>query len=125
MRKLIAIVFLLIFTSSTEAGELLKLPLLANHYLLHKVEGRSGNFFDFLKEHYIDHHGKDSDNQQDQELPFKVLHAEHFTYNFVASEANIIKPPALMIANKTESLPSEDLPLNLSYSIFHPPRSNC
>ena len=80
MRKLAAIFFLVLFTSSTtQAGQLLKLPLLVTHFLEHLRDGRSHSLIDFLKEHYIYHHSADNDSKEDAKLPFKSALESNFS----------------------------------------------
>lgn len=74
MKKLISILLLTLYlVSTTELYQLLKMPLLIEHYIQHKDLNPEMSFTAFLKTHY-DHPVKDSDHDQDQRLPF-VSHA--------------------------------------------------
>src|SRR5574338_1448446 len=96
MKKVAAIFFLSLFTlSTTEAGQLLKLPLLVSHYLKHKTEGRSTNFIGFIKEHYNGNQENDSDSKEDRQLPFKAaiqveLQVSYLLPQFVAHNPVLI-----------------------------------
>ncbi len=74
VKKLISILLLTLYlVSTTELYQLLKMPLLIEHYIQHKSLNPEMSFTAFLKTHY-DHPVKDSDHDQDQRLPF-VSHA--------------------------------------------------
>lgn len=125
MRKLIAILFLLLTVVTTEAGiQLLKLPMLINHFAVHISEGRSKGLRDFLHQHYSTNQHNDSDSQQDQQLPFKTVSIESFYSMYVPVNA-----PA--ITHYSFDFPQRKLPSLYSFhlqdhcsAIFHPPQSN-
>lgn len=72
MKKLIAILFLTVYVfSATEFNQLLKLPLLVEHYVEHKEENKLITFLEFLHMHYSTAHAKDADYNKDMKLPFK------------------------------------------------------
>ncbi|MGE5520879.1 MAG: hypothetical protein ACM3VS_13190 [Candidatus Dadabacteria bacterium] len=121
MRKLVAIIFLVLLTSTTEAGELLKLPSLVNHWRLHKQEGRTTSFFDFMKEHYSIRHS-DNDRQEDDQLPFKSMHIDHFMMVYVSTPAAPIKVSSNFEETSTVFLYTEFIPGTHLLGIFHPPR---
>ncbi|AZA77119.1 hypothetical protein EG359_06670 [Chryseobacterium joostei] len=74
VKKLISILLLSLYlVSTTELYQLLKMPLLIEHYIQHKNLNPEMSLTAFLKTHY-DHPVKDSDHDQDQRLPF-VSHA--------------------------------------------------
>ena len=68
---------LLIFVASTylisvtELSQLLKFPLLVEHYVEHKEKDREISLFKFLSMHYANGDVKDKDYEKDQKLPFK------------------------------------------------------
>lgn len=69
MRKAVVIFFLGLYVfSATEAGELLRLPLLIQHFITHQQEDQSMTFFKFLSLHYED---TGSEDYKDNSLPFK------------------------------------------------------
>ncbi|HQQ93751.1 MAG TPA: hypothetical protein PLQ93_04290 [Bacteroidia bacterium] len=57
--------------SLTELHELVKLPLLAQHYREHCEKNASLSFWDFLCVHYTQENGRDDDQDRDASLPFK------------------------------------------------------
>src|SRR5258706_15680557 len=73
MKKAIAIFFLLTYLfGSTDASQLIRLPLLVKHYVRHKTEDPSLTIVSFLKMHYVGQQPFDADYQQDMQLPFKT-----------------------------------------------------
>lgn len=59
------------FLSGTVTSELLKLPVLANHYYDHKEEQSGTNLLSFIIDHYSKEDGTDKDAAEDSKLPFK------------------------------------------------------
>ncbi|WP_112375879.1 hypothetical protein [Sphingobacterium multivorum] len=83
MKKLLAICFLTIYiASATEISQLLRFPLLIEHYFEHKVKNPSLSVVDFLNVHYsgyhLENHPHDDDYEKDQKLPF-MMHTTHTT----------------------------------------------
>jgi len=75
-KKIAAIVLLLIyFISIPGTREVIKLPLLAEHYYDHSSESKSPGVFSFLVMHYVTEDGTDSDSKEDSELPFKSAYS--------------------------------------------------
>ncbi|MBX3257142.1 MAG: hypothetical protein KF862_23605 [Chitinophagaceae bacterium] len=74
MKRLLVISFLFIFLSANTAfGELLKLPLLIQHYTEHKQEETAISFIHFLAEHYKGTVNHQHNNHHHDNLPFKTL----------------------------------------------------
>lgn len=57
--------------SATEFKQLLKLPLLVEHFIEHKEENKLITFWEFLTLHYKTTNVKDADYEKDMKLPFK------------------------------------------------------
>lgn len=74
LKKLLAIFTLSVYLlSTTELSELLKLPLLIEHYHEHKCSAPDLSFKDFLVLHYNNHlegHAHNDDYEKDMQLPF-------------------------------------------------------
>ncbi|PWS28840.1 hypothetical protein DHW03_03125 [Pedobacter yonginense] len=62
--------------SSTEISQILKLPTLIGHYLVHKEKQRDLSLWAFLGIHYFSGEVHDSDYEQDMKLPFKTCAAQ-------------------------------------------------
>lgn len=72
LKKVIAILFLSTYLfSATEFNQLLKLPLLIEHFIEHKEENKQITFWEFLSLHYKTTNVKDADYEKDMKLPFK------------------------------------------------------
>ncbi len=123
MQKLIAIVFLFITVMTTETGiQLLKLPMLVNHFATHLSEGRSNNFTDFIKEHYSGNQHHDNDRQQDEQLPFKTVITESFFSLYVAVPYPLLTQ---FSCGHSKSQLSSQYSFSLQdhfTAIFHPPQ---
>lgn len=72
MKKYLSILFLSVYLLSiTQLGELIKLPLLVEHYLEHKQQNSNLTILNFLRIHYQAQHVFDADYDKDMKLPFK------------------------------------------------------
>lgn len=72
VKKMSAIFFFTVYLfSTTEAHQLLKLPLIFEHFSEHQQENRQITFTEFLKIHYLNPPVKDKDYDKDMQLPFK------------------------------------------------------
>jgi hypothetical protein len=58
--------------SSTEMHEVLRLPLLWDHFTLHQNLNTDLTMWEFLEEHYTHSESQDSNHTQDHNLPFKM-----------------------------------------------------
>ena len=123
MKKVTAIFFLLLFTVSvTEAGQLLKLPLLITHYIDHSNRIEKVSFVDFLKEHYLNTHTDDGDEQEDRSLPFKTMNTNLVSLAFLAPELFQIHQSLNAFSPGHSLLYQEHTPKDPLFGIFHPPR---
>jgi hypothetical protein len=74
MKKLGAILFFSLYLLATSgAFQLMKLPVLFDHYTEHQVLNPSISFIDYVILHYINDSPKDVDHDRDLQLPFKTL----------------------------------------------------
>lgn len=72
VKRLIAILFLgTVLFSATPMHQLLKLPVLVQHFFEHRQTDQSLNFLAYLNEHYFSGEDQDKDYKRDQQLPFK------------------------------------------------------
>lgn len=72
MKKFTAICLLLTFLlAATELNQLLKLPIMLEHFAEHKNLNNTISFLDFLYMHYTGHDINDNDEDKDMQLPFK------------------------------------------------------
>ena len=109
---------------STNACQLLKLPLLASHYLNHKQESPYITLYSFVKMHYIDDQPFDEDYAQGMQLPFKTT-----PDTFCVNTPSIVPVFYKMVLKVPAPYPQkqfivkENILLNIGTSrIFQPPR---
>lgn len=125
MRKAIAILILSLFlTSTTDLYQLLKLPLLVDHYMQHKRLDARITVWQFLCIHYAHGDVKDADYAQDMKLPFKTSD-KYNSSNLVAIPTSAISynlnvPLTVAPLYGTYHLPGK-LPSFLS-AIWQPPK---
>lgn len=73
MKKATAILFLTVYLfSTTEVQQLLKLPVVFQHFQEHQKEDNNITFIHFLAIHYLHGSPKDKDFEEDMKLPFKT-----------------------------------------------------
>jgi len=61
----------IVLVSSTEFNQLLRLPVLFEHFSEHKASNSGISFVDFLDMHYSGNDLDDKDQERDKQLPFK------------------------------------------------------
>lgn len=125
MKKAIAIFcFSIYLFGATDAHQLLRLPLLVQHYIQHKKESSQLSIIDFFKIHYSSKVVIDADYQQDMQLPFKT-HEQDNCQTWVKKLPPLftIQLPYTTYINRNYTLISVSFHSLLSvYSIFQPPR---
>lgn len=126
MRRSIAI-FLLgtMLCASTEAYQLLKLPLLVVHYLEHKTEDPAMDMAAFWAMHYAEETVYDEDWQDDMQLPFKQctclqLHVQPVVQ---ADYIQLTHPIAVEVPNTYIPVLPHMNGVDSKVKIFQPPRS--
>jgi len=122
-RNILVILFsALLLNASTEFQQLLKFPLLIQHYLQHKQKDSSLSFLEFVKLHYAaKDHPNDNDDNEDSKLPFKsggdISHIDTPVLEKRVETGEIIH-----LQKTTTTYYSERIPNHRSIAIFHPPR---
>ena len=110
---------MLMVSTQTPAGELLKLPLLIEHFIKHQQQNGL-SFLRFIEEHYtIDH--RDADFPEDEQLPFKNITSYNIDYAVLPASFHTIASIPLFVDEKINYQDGYLPRLNLN-SIFHPPR---
>lgn len=109
MKKVVAISFLFVFLSAnTELHQLLKLPMLLNHFLEHHDQEPDESLADFLNEHYSEtHNHSDNEHHDHDNLPFKsndcaTMHSNvvfNHDHNFSFCEPHIVSEKASVATN--------------------------
>jgi hypothetical protein len=87
------LLFVVYTLGATEAYQLLKIPILVQHYFKHKEQNKHINLIDFLKEHYPEKIVVDDDFAQDMQLPFKTQQLNTINLDIVATPATFIASP--------------------------------
>ena len=122
MRKTTAIALLILFASTNEVGQLLKLPLLISHYIDHFHEEGQG-IYAFFHEHYVHHHGNENNDQdEDNQLPFKTITIQQASVSYLLPSLETINTLAVPSGEKKSILPSIFIHSDYLKDIFHPPR---
>jgi len=126
LKKLIAILFCCAYLfSTTELHELIKLPLLIEHFAEHREQNKHITSWRFLYIHYAMEDVKDADYDKDMKLPFKSHDncvAGNTTIYLSLSEKLSIQTPVQFLEKK--SFETEDQFLHTSFlsNIWQPPR---
>lgn len=130
MRRVLTILFLSVYLiSTTELGQLLKFPMLVEHYFEHKEKNPQINVMEFLALHYegnhLKNHPHDEDYEHDQQLPF-IVHIDVLSVSFV------LTPPfsfeietRKLVGKEPKALPLDDAFSDNNYlsAIWQPPQS--
>ena len=111
-------------STNTELYQLVKLPVLLEHYREHRA-GEGLDFLAFLQKHYFNGEQRSPDYERDMELPFK-------TPSFISSISLLLAVPeqpiigilpAPITGEHSTSRYSEWLPATYLQDIFQPPRA--
>ena len=106
--------------ASTEIHQVLRLPLLVQHYAEHREQVNDMTFWEFLTMHYetdVPH------DDQDMSLPFKDCH-HSLTAQSIAMPAQKITLAAPVPSSSKKSLLTDFVCIHSSYleEIFQPPK---
>jgi hypothetical protein len=111
--------------SSTEFNQFAKLPVLIQHYLVHKEYNPDMSLFAFIDMHYAHGDVKDEDQDQDRKLPFKS-HEEcsSLTTAFYTNRipAIVIEKPVIHLSSSRIIPQDESIASAKRNSIWQPPR---
>ena len=123
-RKLVAILFLsIIVSSSTELHQLLKIPILVEHFIEHRQEDYKISFIDFLKIHYHSNPVKDKDYDRDMQLPFKADNCNFPAITFFTHKTSIEIVNKEELISTTHLLHSDEFnSTQVLNNIWQPPR---
>jgi hypothetical protein len=125
MRRRFAFILLALYLcTATEAYQLLKLPLLAVHFIQHCKEDPTMTLLAFLEMHYAEEVVYDDDWQEDMQLPFKTCsHGEISLSASLRSEPIVLQFPAVfpLVAFLRPNIPDMH-GIAHHAKIFQPPR---
>lgn len=126
VKKCLAVILLIAYiTSGAELRELMKLPVLIQHYQEHRQLDGGITFTQFLIDHYNNIPHTDNDEERDNQLPFKKVDSSIFSSPVVpASFAAELRKPVIPLA-LDEPYPKNDnlIPSANISNIWQPPRS--
>ena len=126
MKRVIAILTLGFYLLSlTEFNELLKVPVLINHYTEHQEKNKSLSFFEFLSMHYSQADDNDGDKDKDMQLPFKshVGCIGDITFAYTNNETSEYFTHHAVSENLFSEHISDFVNSNHQASIWQPPKS--
>ncbi len=106
-------------------GQLLKVPVLVEHFREHNAENSTMSLWDFMVIHYASKRVIDDDYEKDMKLPFKVIdNLSGSTFFWAATEACLL--PAFVKAPDVSAIVpvSYDLLIDLDFfsGIWQPPQ---
>ena len=126
LKKLIAILFCCAYLfSTTELHELIKLPLLIEHFAEHREQNKHITLWQFLYIHYAMGDVKDADYEEDMKLPFKSHDncvAGNTTIYLSLSEKLSIQKPVQFLEKKIFETEDQFLHTSFRSNIWQPPR---
>ena len=128
MKRLAGILLVSVYMLSfAELYNLLKIPVLFEHYKEHRQLNPGISFWSFIKLHYLDPVVVDDDYQRDQQLPFRDTDCCVMTLANVCECLHIaveIDKPA-EIVKEFHLFNEENKPQFITFDIFQPPRTSC
>lgn len=127
MKRFLAIFFFSVYLLSTHVQvlELLKLPVLLEHFGEHRQRSPEVSFFQFLSMHYAQADTTDQDHERDMQLPFKTLsHSPMIWLGCIVPQHEISFPSApVIVVAREQSFPKEEAWSSQYLSfIWQPPR---
>lgn len=105
--------------------ELLKLPVVFQHYQEHKQLNKDLTLLEFLDIHYMHGSPHDTDYDRDMQLPFKApIHAAVITASFVIPSPIFFLGRKAQFIEEKQQLPytNSSYSYNFHSSIWQPPR---
>lgn len=122
VRRITAIALLVLFSSTNEVGQILKLPLVITHYIDHyREEGQSLSAF--FHEHYVHHHGNNNnDEDEDNQLPFKTINLHQISSVYLVPIRETINKQVTTTSHEKLILSFTFIRSDFLKDIFHPPQ---
>lgn len=123
MKKVLAIFFLSTYLlSTTEFFQLLKLPILFEHFAEHKEQDRNMSFFGYLIHHYVGHE-PDADWETDMKLPFMQLtDSSNLSVSLTPNSTNFHFSRMVAPKGKFSTHQDNDLVSDYLNKIWQPPK---
>lgn len=104
--------------------QLLKMPMLIEHYFDHQEENKDLTLFQYLNMHYSNQNAKDLNDAKDQRLPFKSHSncASAISVNYILTEIFTLGRPEIETEMKRVVYKNQFLINTLLSKIWQPPR---
>lgn len=124
MRRKIALFLMMLFLiSTTEIGQVLKFPLLVEHYIEHTSNNPELSLWGFLQIHYSESHKEEGD-PMDEKLPF-VSHTHFVSIVAIVTPTPILKIERIKfntLDNKIHAFNEDEVESSYLSSIWQPPK---
>lgn len=125
MLKWVSLLFLSAYLLAfTPFREVLKLPVLIEHYTEHRTADPNLSFFAFFSMHYLHGSPKDADYERDMQLPFKKITNAAVSV-FVVTPVPLAIPKNRNSYSKTKKVPifyAAAYFFNFQDPVWNPPR---
>lgn len=128
MKKSVVILLLSLYLlGTTQLRELLKFPVLIEHFTEHRVISPNIDFWDFLCLHYSKSSDYDKDLDRDMQLPFKTF-SQNYVYDIALlsdDDSEVFLISNIIPVEKKQSLIYEGFIFTSTYlsNIWQPPKS--
>lgn len=130
VKKYVSIFLLAVYMLSTnsELLELVKLPILVEHFIEHKQWDPRISFLKFMYIHYFEDNddNKYGDQARDMQMPFKTTcHSSVEQVGFIIPSPDFAVIPRTIFKDRKQKLFADPSPYSSQYlsSIWQPPRS--
>lgn len=124
-RSAILLLLALYVFTATECRELLKLPVLIEHFTEHQTKNSKLSLFDFINQHYLSLEKHGTEDAHDHALPFKAhenCHSIAMAVAGIPEQPVSIDPHVFNVASSINLQPNF-LYTSYSASIWQPPKS--
>lgn len=108
--------------ASTEAKQFLKVPVLLQHFEEHQQKSDNLSFLDFIYMHYAGSDFDDSDQDRDDQLPFKTPFSPSASDSFLPTAAKPFVEPNNTPVQELKFPQSIGLHCSYFPSIWQPPK---
>lgn len=127
MKKLgVYLLLLIVSLQATPLQQLIKVPVLIEHYAEHRNRDQNIDFFAFLAMHYLGHEKNDGDEERDMELPFRKANLQHVIYLIYQQTNTSPDPKPFIVWASSIAYPvlqDKHCPDSFKGSLFKPPRA--
>jgi hypothetical protein len=126
MRRVSAIALLFLYLSvNTDLLEIMRFPVLFEHFYEHKQVNREFSFVGFIVLHYFRSDVKDADYERDQQLPFKGTHCEMTSLSVAITAENtpVAPRPTGEVIQKLVMYSSPFTSSLTQFAVWQPPKA--